>query len=231
MSITEISPALPPRDGEGQPAAGTSLPPPRNGGGRLDLRREGRQAPRGGLDFFVTPPEATAALLARESFPGRVWECACGDGAMARPLQAAGYDVLASDIQEEEAGFGFWKTDFLAVQSLPFGVESIVTNPPYGEQRAEAFARHALDLGARKVALLLRLAFLEGEGRHRSLFSERPPARVWVFSHRITLWRGDQPAPEPDERRGRGATPFAWFVWERFHRGTQVDWIYRPSES
>jgi hypothetical protein len=229
MNTPEISPALPPRDGEGQPAAGKPLPPPGNGGGRLDLRREGRQAPRGGLDFFVTPPEATRALIARESFSGHIWECACGDGAMVRPLLDAGYVVMATDIAGRGCGLG--DIDFLSTTRLPACIESIVTNPPYGEQRAEAFARHALDLGARKVALLLRLAFLEGEGRHRSLFSERPPSRVWVFSHRITLWRGDQASPEPGERRGRGATPFAWFVWERFHRGTQIDWIYRPSES
>lgn len=32
-------------------------------------------------DFYPTPPQATHALLKIESFRGRIWEPACGDGA------------------------------------------------------------------------------------------------------------------------------------------------------
>jgi hypothetical protein len=40
--------------------------------------------------FHPTPPRGARALLARESFKGVVWECACGDGAISRILEARG---------------------------------------------------------------------------------------------------------------------------------------------
>ena len=40
----------------------------------------------------------------------------------------------------------------------------------------------------RKFALLLRLAFLEGANRANTIFAKIPPARVWVFSERITFY-------------------------------------------
>jgi hypothetical protein len=53
-----------------------------------------------GLDPYFSPPEATASLLGIEAehLPKRIWEPAAGDGAIVRPLQAAGFTVMASDI-------------------------------------------------------------------------------------------------------------------------------------
>jgi hypothetical protein len=36
-----------------------------------------------GPDFFPTPAWATFALIDNERFDFDIWECACGDGAMA----------------------------------------------------------------------------------------------------------------------------------------------------
>jgi hypothetical protein len=46
-----------------------------------------------GADPYFSPPDATATLLQieREFLPGRIWEPAAGDGAIARPLQSAGF--------------------------------------------------------------------------------------------------------------------------------------------
>jgi hypothetical protein len=44
--------------------------------------------------YHPTPPRGARALLARESFKGVLWECACGDGAISRILEAAGYEVV-----------------------------------------------------------------------------------------------------------------------------------------
>ena len=38
---------------------------------------------RAAYEFYPTPPEATRALLSVEHFHGSIWECACGDGAIA----------------------------------------------------------------------------------------------------------------------------------------------------
>ena len=57
------------------------------------------------------------------------------------------------------------------------------------------------------MAFLLRLAFLEGKTR-RKLFDVARPARVWVFSERLTMHRdGEIP-------KGSGHIVFAWFVWD-----------------
>ena len=46
-----------------------------------------RTADRDGPDFFPTPPWATHALMDNEEFIGSIWECACGNGAMAKVLE------------------------------------------------------------------------------------------------------------------------------------------------
>lgn len=161
--------------------------------------------PRHPDDFYKTPPRVTRLLLNVERFAGPVWEPACGDGAMAAVLEDAGLSVLASDLVDR--GYGEPEMDFLMCRAAWPG--DIVTNPPF--KLAEEFLTHALNLGAVKVALLLRLSWLEGEARRRSVFSVKPPARVWVLSARPTLWVGD----DPNARTNGGATAYAWFVWDR----------------
>ncbi len=68
-------------------------------------------------DFYITPPEATRALLAVENFGPRIWEPACGDGAMSEVLIAAGYDVVSSDLGDY--GYGDPGVDFLTAPIPP----------------------------------------------------------------------------------------------------------------
>lgn len=62
--------------------------------------------------------------------PKVLWEPAVGNGAIVRPLRAAGYSVIASDIADyglEECAHG---VDYLTANStVPIG--GLVTNPPY----------------------------------------------------------------------------------------------------
>ena len=55
-------------------------------------------------DFYPTPDWVTACLLRHVRLRGPVWEPCCGDGAIARVLQAHHYLVVASDA--EDRGFG-----------------------------------------------------------------------------------------------------------------------------
>lgn len=181
--------------------------------------RERRMRSRADHDFFPTPPRATQALLDREALPGAVWECACGDGAMARVIAAAGYGVVATDLVDR--GFGEPRRDFLLESRLPDGVDSIVTNPPF--RLATRFVEHALQLGARKVAMLGRVAFLEGQKRGAGIHASL--SRVWIFSSRITLLHGGLGEGPRQDDDMRGAMAFAWFVWERHHRGVQVGFV------
>lgn len=130
-----------------------------------------------GDDFYETPEEATRALLAHETLPHRLWEPACGKGAIARLLIEAGHDVVSTDLADR--GYGQSGIDFLMEHSAPDGVEAIVTNPPF--KLADEFVRHGLRLVPR-VVMLLRLAYLEGAGRadiHRHC------ARVWLGRERL----------------------------------------------
>ena len=174
-----------------------------------------RRADLDGPDFFPTPAWATHALVENERFEGTIWECACGDGAMARVLEEAGYKVRATDLFGR--GYGETGVDFLKSTRK---ADNIVTNPPYNV--AEAFVAQGLNLARNKFALLLRLAFLEGANRANTIFLKHPPSRVWIFSERITFYM------KGATRAGSGTTAYAWFVWDKHAQGpTELKW-FRP---
>lgn len=175
-------------------------------------------ARRSPADFYPTPPEATKALLRVEHFHGPIWEPACGDGAISKVLEAAGHRVFSSDLFDR--GYGRAGMDFLKEQVT--GWSNIVTNPPY--RLVLPFARHAVAItrqhNTSKVALLLRLACLEGQAR-RAFFESSPLARVWVFSKRVQFKR-----PGWEDTGKGGMVAYAWYVWEHGHKGPpQLGWL------
>ena len=171
-------------------------------------------------DYYRTPPHCTRLLLTRECFDGPVWEPACGDGAISDVLVAAGIQVISTDLVDQ--GHGTPNVDFLA-EAFP-AASQIITNPPY--KHAEAFVHHALTLGSTKVAMLLRLSWLKGERRRRTMFAISPPARVWVLSARPTLWNGS----DPNARSTGGAISDAWYIWDASHTGpTTLGWLAKET--
>lgn len=180
-----------------------------NGGFKPTMKRF---ADLNGPDFFPTPAWATHALIDNEEFKGDIWESACGNGAMSKVLEQA-TTVTSSDLYKR--GYGEAGVDFLTAD---WCADNIVTNPPYNA--AEGFVRSGVRLARRKFALLLRLAFLEGANRANTIFSECPPARVWVFSERITFY------PAGAVQQGSGTTAYAWFVWDKdAPSGTELKWF------
>src|SRR3546814_20650980 len=110
--------------------------------------------------------------------------------AMSKGLESATSNVYSSDLFDR--GYGDAGVDFLEAGSQ---FDNIVTNPPY--KAAEGFVRDGLKLANKKFALLLRLAFIEGSNRQRTIFREMTHSRVWVVSERITFY------PEGAERTGK----------------------------
>ena len=164
-------------------------------------------------DFYPTPAWVTEALMECEYFDGKIWEPCCGDGAMSEVLKQK-YDVISTDLHDR--GYGSGGIDFLQVEPCPF--DNIVTNPPFNI--AEDIFHKAYSIATRKVALLLRLAFLEGGGRYLRIFDKHPPARLHVFSERVTMYPGGAKAT------GTGTTAYAWFVWDKLSPvQTRVFWI------
>jgi hypothetical protein len=181
-----------------------------NGGFKPTMKR---LADLDGPDFFPTPAWATHALIENEPFVGDIWECACGNGAMAEVLMQTGNKVYSSDLVDR--GYGEGGHDFLASNRT---AANIITNPPYNS--AEGFVQAGVKKSEHKFALLLRLAFLEGANRQRTIFNLCPPARVWIFSERITFY------PLNAERKGSGTTAYAWFVWDKeAASGTELHWL------
>jgi hypothetical protein len=181
-----------------------------NGGFKPTMKRF---ADLDGPDYFPTPRWATHALADNEKFTGPIWESACGNGAMSEVLALYGNSVASSDLYDR--GYGEAGIDFLDCNRR---APNIVTNPPYNS--AEGFVRSGLEKADRKFALLLRLAFLEGANRQRTIFSRCPPSRVWIFSERITFY------PANAEQKGSGTTAYAWFVWDKDAEArTELKWF------
>lgn len=181
-----------------------------NGGFKPTMKRF---ADLDGPDFFPTPAWATHALIEKERFRGDIWEPACGNGAMSEVLATTGNTIISSDLYNR--GYGDAGVDFLTARRK---VANIVTNPPYNS--AEGFVEAGLAKAKHKFALLLRLAFLEGANRQRTIFTDRAPSRVWVFSERITFY------PAGAVQKGTGTTAYAWFVWDKdASNGTELRWF------
>lgn len=158
------------------------------------------------LEYFPTPPWAAraGAELIRFVDPEArtVREPACGEGHMAAALGEYFETVHSSDIHP----FGYGDVaDFLDEAEDGPEADWIATNPPF--PTAAQFLRLGLRRARRGVALLLRLQFLEGVGRHRLLHGAEPLTVAGVFAERVpmTLGRWD---PEAST-----ATGYAWFLF------------------
>ena len=181
--------------------------------GYSDLRRaqsiSGFSNTREPMDNYPTPDIAVTSLLENETFDGSVWEPACGSGNIARHFPGC----IATDIRRDNI-YGEPGIDFLTEFRR---VDHIITNPPY--RLAQQFVEHALECANGKVAMLCKLAFLEGKARYL-LFKKHPIRTVYVFSKRLPLTK------EGDTLNQSSMIPFIWFVWEKGYTGkTNIDWI------
>ncbi len=159
------------------------------------------------LDDFPTPPWATRALCeflaARWSLTDQVCrEPAANRGHMVAPLSEYFASVEASDVHDY--GVGLPQLDYL-FGAAPSEVDWTITNPPF--RLAEQFIERACATSRIGVAMIVRAAFLEGQGRFERLFSKNAPAHVLQFTERVVMHKG-RLAPE-----GSTATAYAWLIW------------------
>lgn len=169
---------------------------------------------RHAFDWYKESKIDVDKLFDAEQFDGPIHDPACGGGniptvAIARGLTATGSDLV-------DRGYGIGGRDFLEDTTPRV---NIVSNPPY--ILGERFVQHALTITERKVAVLVRLAFLEGQARRRRLFVPHPPSRVLVFATRPSMPPGDLDI----EAKG-GKVAYAWILWDRAHSGpSHIDWL------
>lgn len=165
-------------------------------------------------DWYVEPAWCVDALIQGERpFVGKVMDPCCGGGNIGSRLMRAGAYTVNTDIVDRGGG----PVDIIADyhETIPtVGPTSIVSNPPYGQAQdfIDTSLRHTTD----RVCVLLRLAFLEGVKR-RAWFAQKPLARVWVCSKRVSMPPGGSDIPAKG-----GAIAYAWFVFEHKHSGPPV---------
>ena len=159
-------------------------------------------------DYYATNPQAV--LLFLENLRDlklniNLWECACGEGHLAKVLDAKGLLGRASDLIDR--GYGQTESNFYFFSDVWDG--DILTNPPYGD--AMKFCQHALDCvdEGSKVVMLMRIQFLEGQ-RRKPFLQANPPKYVYVSSSRLSLAKnGDFVKYDTPS-----ANCYAWYVWE-----------------
>jgi hypothetical protein len=158
-------------------------------------------------DFYQTPRECVTKLLSVERFGGKIWEPACGLGAISETLKDNGFEVISTDI--EERGYGKGGCDFL--WTFKAEAPTIITNPPFKD--ADDFLVHTFEHlpDVTKFAMFQRTAFLEGAARYEQLYRHYPPVRIWQFIRRYTLCRAD----DPDIKDKGSMIAYAWFIFER----------------
>lgn len=170
-------------------------------------------------DFYATEPKAMDLLLEQEQFNKYVWECACGTGCLSEQLIKNNYIVKSTDLVDR--GYGLGGVDFLQQTKMWNG--DIITNPPY--KFASEFIYKALDLieDGNKVAMFLKIQFLEGKAR-KKLFEKYPPKTIYVSSSRLLCAKNAE--FEKMIAGGGSAVAYAWYVWEKGYRGdTVIKWI------
>lgn len=171
---------------------------------------------RADKDYYATEPAATEWLTKIEQFRNPILEPSCGEGHISEVLKAHGYEVVSRDLADR--GYGE-VADFLSADNTRWDGD-IVTNPPYAF--AQEFVEKALAIipEGRKVAMFLKLTFLEGK-RRAGLFNAYPPKRVCVSRSRLLCAKNGDFESSPGS-----ATAYAWFIWEKGYNGApEIRWF------
>jgi hypothetical protein len=168
-------------------------------------------------DYYATAPIAGKLLLEVEPNLKNIWECACGEGHLAKVFENSNKLGLATDLIYR--GYGNLNPiDFLTWDDCWDG--DIVTNPPY--KFAKEFTEKALNIvkDGSKVCMFLKVTFLEGKAR-KAFFKKYPPKTIYVCSGRISCAKnGDF------EKYPSSAIAYAWYVWEKGFIGKPtIEWI------
>lgn len=169
-------------------------------------------------DFYATNPKALESFLDESGIIlNNVWECACGQGHLAKVLEDRNILGKASDLIDR--GYGETGMDFFKYNDKWKG--DILTNPPYKD--ALEFCKKGLEYvkEGNYVIMLMRIQFLEGKRRKPFLISN-PPKYVYVSSSRLTL------AKNADfvKYNTPSANCYAWYIWQKGFEGeTTLRWF------
>jgi len=155
-------------------------------------------------DFYPTPSWCTEALLRNYPFnkDHTIWEPACGQGHISKVLESHGFDVRSTDLNE--TGFGISGMDFLTSGLSP---RAIITNPPYKNNLAYIFAKHAVEITEEHkgiVAMFMRTDW--GCAATRAPLTQHPAFAMKLEMTKRPRWIEDSV--------GSPRHNFSWFCWD-----------------
>ena len=165
---------------------------------------------RAELDYYATPSEMAEYLLKLEPHLNNVWECACGEGHLAKVFEQ--HNILAKATDIVDRGYGE-VTDFFTVSDYN---GDIVTNPPYN--KAQEFVEHALKIThtGNKICMFLKLTFLEGKKR-KKLFDRLNLKTVYISTSRVNCACNGK-----FNSSQSSAVAYAWFIFENGYNNYPV---------
>ena len=188
---------------------------------------------REATDFYSTDPEAIDDLLAVEDFSDTILEPCCGNGNLSKALEAKGKTVISSDLYDH--GYGTTGVDFFKeYQEVDM---DIITNPPYMCQTE--FTEHALKVlkPGHKMALFLKIQFLEGQERQEKIFSQKKLKTVHIYSKRLACYKNDERYQKNEDgslkldkdgnpKKIGSAACYCWFIFDKDYTGDPtIKWI------
>lgn len=188
------------------------------------IRTAKKLRPRSAHDFYETPARLCTKAVENVPFghePSRILDPGAGRGPWGKAARIAFPDAHIVGVESQRdfrkpVGYDEWiKRDFLRYSDgAPFDL--ILGNPPFA--KAEEFVRHGLELLQKGGYLLylLRLAFLESEGRALGLWREFPPLEVYVLANRVPFYGGTK----TDD------TAYALYLWRKgTHARPSLNWL------
>jgi hypothetical protein len=165
--------------------------------------------PRVERDFYPTPLQATKALLEHIDVRGKsLWEFSCGDGAISKPLKAAGAKVFSTDIAGSYADTIY---DFLSDEAPPISnYDGLITNPPYG-WRCKLITRF-IEAGLRRMSggflILLLPVDCDSARRRVHVFGSCPQFVGKIVLTERLVWFQD-----PLGKKAAPKENHCWYLW------------------
>lgn len=172
----------------------------------------GKKEDRSDNDFYPTPWEVTESLMQFLKLPPcKIWEPACGNGAMSEVLIKHSHTVTSSDLRM--SGYGLGNMNFLYTTEY-VGFDAVITNPPFN--LAEEFIRKSLSI-APIVAMVLKSQYWHAKKRY-DLFTKFPPAYILPMTWRPDFMNGGSPTMD-----------CIWTVWIEGNTECKFQPLIKPS--
>lgn len=173
-------------------------------------------------DFYATDPKTVDIFMQRARKDGlfsdmvghTIWECACGDGNIAKKMmEYFSCTVLATDLVYR--GYGEGDVDFLTSNMR---AKMIITNPPFS--LINDFIKKGLEQTDRYLVLFAKIQTLETVQR-KNIIEKSPLKYVYVHSTRQATWKNGEKL-DPNGKKWATTMFLAWFVWDKAYEGEPV---------